>query len=368
MISQCPNCKTRFVVSEAQLNAASGNVRCGSCMKVFFAADNQADPDAASGSTTANPSVNGDQTNEAADIQADTNVENIIESQNQNADSNQYNEQESPLEQNVELEPSNASAKEITNDWLSQLLPEKSASLNQQSEADTEQPSDIHNDHDNDNSDTNPVDDLDEYNQSRLYEDGRIEPSMQAIDSVEALNRIETQPVEITVHDERALASVGGKLHKVIGAALCAVMLLLLSGQWMLNHPDDFQNHPRWQGAYQWACKFSQCTSAISANDYQTQSLMVYDHPERDNALIVETVIFNANNNSLPFPLIELLFTDAAGNTKAYRRFTASEYLHGELLGVNQMAAATPIHIALEIKDPGADAVNYTVKLIAPKL
>ena len=362
MISQCPNCKTRFVVSEAQLNAASGNVRCGSCMKVFFAADNQADAEASSESATDN------QTNESTDIQADANSENIIESQNQNVDTDQSNKQASPAEQFAELEPSNASAKEITNDWLSQLLPEKSANLNQQDEADTEQPVDGDNQqNDLDNNGTNPVtEDLDEYNQSRLYEDGRIEPSMQTIDSVEALNRIQTQPVEIAAHDERALASVGGKLHKVIGAALCGVMLLLLSGQWMLNHPDDFQNHPRWQGSYQWACKLSQCTPAISANDYQTQSLMVYDHPERDNALIVETVIFNANNNSLPFPLIELLFTDAAGNTKAYRRFTASEYLHGELLGVDEMAAATPIHIALEIKDPGADAVNYTVKLIAP--
>jgi predicted Zn finger-like uncharacterized protein len=362
MISQCPNCKTRFVVSEAQLNAASGNVRCGSCMKVFFAADNQADTEAASDSATES------QINETTDIQADADIENIIESQNQNVDTDQFNGQASSAEQNTELEPSNASAKEITNDWLNQLLPEKSANLNQQSEADTEHPVDGDSQqNDLDNNGSNPVtEDLDEYNQSRLYEDGRIEPSMQTIDSVEALNRIETQPVEIAAHDERALASVGGKLHKVIGAALCVVMLLLLSGQWMLNHPDDFQNHPRWQGAYQWVCKLSQCTPAISANDYQTQSLMVYDHPERDNALIVETVIFNANNNSLPFPLIELLFTDAAGNTKAYRRFTASEYLHGELLGVDEMAAATPIHIALEIKDPGADAVNYTVKLIAP--
>lgn len=39
MISQCPNCKTRFIVSEEKLHVADGNVRCGACMQVFSATD-----------------------------------------------------------------------------------------------------------------------------------------------------------------------------------------------------------------------------------------------------------------------------------------------------------------------------------------
>ena len=31
--TQCPNCQTRFRVTEEQLGIAKGKVRCGNCMK-----------------------------------------------------------------------------------------------------------------------------------------------------------------------------------------------------------------------------------------------------------------------------------------------------------------------------------------------
>jgi len=37
MYTRCPNCKTKFSVSEAQLQVAQGKVRCGSCKNVFNA-------------------------------------------------------------------------------------------------------------------------------------------------------------------------------------------------------------------------------------------------------------------------------------------------------------------------------------------
>ncbi|RFQ40955.1 hypothetical protein D0N87_02760 [Pseudomonas sp. ATCC 13867] len=39
-ITQCPHCQTRFRVNSAQLGAASGAVRCGTCLKVFNAPQN----------------------------------------------------------------------------------------------------------------------------------------------------------------------------------------------------------------------------------------------------------------------------------------------------------------------------------------
>ena len=35
LITQCPNCQTRFRVTETQLQIARGSVRCGSCLTVF---------------------------------------------------------------------------------------------------------------------------------------------------------------------------------------------------------------------------------------------------------------------------------------------------------------------------------------------
>jgi len=39
-VTQCPYCKTHFRLSQEQLSAAAGNVRCGACLKVFNALDN----------------------------------------------------------------------------------------------------------------------------------------------------------------------------------------------------------------------------------------------------------------------------------------------------------------------------------------
>ena len=39
LITQCPTCRTRFRVSEAQLEVAAGRVRCGACLSVFTGHD-----------------------------------------------------------------------------------------------------------------------------------------------------------------------------------------------------------------------------------------------------------------------------------------------------------------------------------------
>ena len=40
LISECPGCRTRFRVTEEQLAAAGGRVRCGACLAVFNGRDN----------------------------------------------------------------------------------------------------------------------------------------------------------------------------------------------------------------------------------------------------------------------------------------------------------------------------------------
>ena len=37
LVTQCPNCQTRFRLSDEQLSAAAGNVRCGACLQVYNA-------------------------------------------------------------------------------------------------------------------------------------------------------------------------------------------------------------------------------------------------------------------------------------------------------------------------------------------
>ena len=87
MISQCPNCKTRFVVSKAKLDIAAGNVRCGACMQVFCASNHP------------------------------------LADQRKNIDDQAIK----PFTEKA-AEQSSTSASDITHEWLNDLLPESDTS------------------------------------------------------------------------------------------------------------------------------------------------------------------------------------------------------------------------------------------------
>jgi hypothetical protein len=65
--------------------------------------------------------------------------------------------------------------------------------------------------------------------------------------------------------------------------------------------------------------------------------------------------------------LLELRFADLNGHLIASRRFKPGEYLSGDLEGMAEMPPQTPIHIALDILDPGAKAVNYSLSFHSPE-
>ncbi len=60
-------------------------------------------------------------------------------------------------------------------------------------------------------------------------------------------------------------------------------------------------------------------------------------------------------------------FADLNGQLLASRRFKPGEYLNGELKGQDEMPPQTPIHIALDILDPGPRAVNYSLSFFSPE-
>ena len=64
--------------------------------------------------------------------------------------------------------------------------------------------------------------------------------------------------------------------------------------------------------------------------------------------------------------LLEVRFDDIRGNTLARRTFKPGEYLSGELAGQREMPSQVPIHIALDILDPGTEAVNYSLAFRSP--
>ncbi|MFY9180545.1 MAG: zinc-ribbon and DUF3426 domain-containing protein [Venatoribacter sp.] len=118
---------------------------------------------------------------------------------------------------------------------------------------------------------------------------------------------------------------------------------------------------------YEVICAVVRCTvpPIQDVNLMSTQHLVVRTHPKFKQALMIDTLIINNAEFEQPFPDLLLVFRDNKDWVVASRRFKPNKYLSGELAGETIMPAQIPIHISLEILDPGPQAVNYGVSLMA---
>ena len=88
------------------------------------------------------------------------------------------------------------------------------------------------------------------------------------------------------------------------------------------------------------------------------------DHPQENNALIYDALLVNHAQFEQPFPYVELTLTTMSGHLIASRRFQPDEYLAGEARGVDMMQPRTPIHISLELQDPGEAPLNFQIRFL----
>ena len=152
---------------------------------------------------------------------------------------------------------------------------------------------------------------------------------------------------------------------------LLLVLLALagLAGQYIAYHFDELARQDQYRPWFAQACPELGCTlpSKVDVEQIRSSNLVVRSHPDFSGALVVDAIIYNRANFSQPFPLLEMRFADLNGQLIASRRFKPSEYLSGELAGQSEMPPQTPIHISLDILDPGSKAVNYSLSFHSPE-
>ncbi|MFJ4432746.1 DUF3426 domain-containing protein [Pseudomonas sp. NPDC089395] len=154
---------------------------------------------------------------------------------------------------------------------------------------------------------------------------------------------------------------------------LWGVLTLLAAGllafQYVWFHFDELARHDQYRPIFQQLCPVFGCEvpTRVDIGRIKSSNLVVRSHPDFKGALIVDAIIYNRAPFAQPFPLLELRFADLNGQLIASRRFKPSEYLSGELAGRGEMPSQTPIHIALDILDPGPKAVNYSLSFRSPE-
>ena len=142
-----------------------------------------------------------------------------------------------------------------------------------------------------------------------------------------------------------------------------------LAGQYVMYHFDQLARQDQYRPWFEQICPAIGCQlpSKVDIAQVKSSNLVVRSHPEFSGALVVDAILYNRAPFSQPFPLLEMRFADINGQLLASRRFKPSEYLAGELAGNAEMPPQTPIHISLDILDPGPQAINYSLSFHSPE-
>jgi hypothetical protein len=141
------------------------------------------------------------------------------------------------------------------------------------------------------------------------------------------------------------------------------LLAVALTGQFAWHNFDKFVQYPQLRPLYAIACNVLDCTlpDLADISKIKSQNLVVRSHPTVKNSLIIDAIIINKAEFEQPFPRLGLHFSDINNKIVAEKIFAPDEYLSGDARGMNKMPANTPVRLIIEIKDPGTDAVNYTI-------
>ena len=379
LVTRCPHCSTSFHVNEPQLRAARGAVRCGSCLQVFRADENivfsESDPEASKDLEALledddflihdDIDLDGDNDEptpptmpaEGAGGTAAGEDEPLI---GDAFGDSQWQDLPAPAEEDSEEDEdlgeydSGALAPDWEeNPWANEA-PEAPLRRTPYQSADDER-SQL----------SQRLQRLDSRGEPGLDSDSfrRGQERLSATPERERLlSSIEPAPLEVSWRPSR-----DRRVPTWLWILLACLLLAGIAAQAAYFRFDSLSKQQPWRGLYAAICPQLGCElpELIDLSAIRTANLVVRSHPKLSGALVVDAVLLNTAEFTQPFPSLMLSFSDLKNQPVASRLFSPREYLQGELAGRKEMPSGNPVHIAIEIVDPGREAVNYELQ-IAP--
>ncbi|MCG6540032.1 DUF3426 domain-containing protein [Pseudomonas sp. KSR10] len=418
-VTQCPHCRTSFRVSRAQLAAARGVVRCGACMELFNAARHL------QGGDTASDLNSGSAVAEHQPLRAQTPLTSSTADESTlwihddlDLDSLDLDEELAKLERQelelsrefLELQPQTGNdlrrqgpSADDDEVWAERLLSAETDTPTANHRTQTEPPSVKPSSYAADLRFT-PVSDerpappsplaaprgplnerLDSQERVEPVLDGLIEPDEETLSPTfanhakaeheseprhssgkereEPLFELDDEPLQLDWEEHKH------PWGRWLGWGLLnLIALLALASQYVAYNFDEIARQNEYRPWLERLCPALGCElpPRVDISQIKSSNLVVRSHPDFAGALVVDAIIYNRASFTQPFPLLEVRFADIQGQTLAQRTFKPGEYLSGELAGQREMPSQIPIHIALDILDPGTKAVNYSLSFRSP--
>ena len=415
-VTQCPHCQTNFRVSHAQLGMARGVVRCGACLQVFNAAQQLLNQSTETGQPPAveTPAVAAPEAIAPVPVEVEATAPAVPvsppawQAHTIDLDHLDLDEELAKLEER-EIQPSKSfgqphkpastslSARRETSEaeegeWSDSLFSESAADRAANAKA-VESEAELAETGRTEPSLSLDIDEPDDTAPLQLSMDDELEPPLvaehlSATDDEDDDEPLKPLPLtkgkrkrsEPAVHEDPLMDLVDDPLtldwqkrRTPWGKRLLWILLVLLAaaalaGQYIANHFDELARQDQYRPIFQQLCPQIGCTvpSKVDIDRIKSSTLVVRSHPEFAGALVVDAILYNRAPVSQPFPLLELRFADLNGKMIASRRFKPGEYLSGDMAKA-EMPPQTPIHIALDILDPGPKAVNYSLSFHSPE-
>ncbi|RBW48988.1 DUF3426 domain-containing protein [Marinobacter sp. F3R11] len=403
--TQCPKCRTRFRVTDEQLGIAKGKVRCGHCMEVFNAVDHQV-AGSATGPRAGNntPGTAGRPEHPSRERSATGFTSDIIEDDFIFADNPEEDAEEGPYAgtkltfSEEELSDSfrdvdaqdptslgSSDNDDLTGDidesWAEAILNEDSAPAKPPAEPEfdkakpgPEPQQKLPVEPEDSGTGTPSEPPQEQADATGFYVDEQPDPAFESFASEhgdEPENEHQQNepftanaPFDDLRYDP---VSVGAKDRSWLRSLVWSLIILGLVGVLVAQVTwfqfDRLSTIPELRPFYEKGCELAGCElkPLINIESIKSRKLVVRTNPENRSQLVVDAVIINQADFQQPFPAIALTFSNLNGDVVAQSIFTPEEYLAGEGEELDIMPVETPVRIAISIRDPGRDAVNYNI-------
>ena len=397
--TQCPNCQTRFRVTDEQLGIAKGKVRCGNCMGVFNAIEHQIIPGSGKKPRTSpepanpaggpsSPDTDASGTSEEDFVFADNPEEDATEgryagtkltfSDDELSDSfRSFDEREATDYKDADTDTSN---EDVDESWAEAILqddepasrapsaptraepesapepetrPEPGPELSLEEEPVFEHTQPRSSTGSSPARDSDPSDEFAGESGFYLDEPDRPGDSFHAEPPFRDLRR---DPVGVD-------SGWGSRIRTLVWSLIVLGLVGVLVAQVTWFQFDRLSAIPELRPFYEKGCELAGCElkPLINVDAIQSRKLVVRTDPDNRSQLVVDAVIINRADFEQPFPVIALTFSNLNGDVVAQSVFTPEEYLAGEGKELDAMPTDTPVRIAISIRDPGRDAVNYNI-------
>ncbi len=381
LITRCPNCATRFRVTEDQLQVAKGQVRCGACLHVFDGTDHlQVDGEVleAGGSD-----VDGvlEELEDLEDLDEPTDASRVSSDPPAPGESDDLEliplgegSGETPDAHSAELAADSADVlldSEARLEALEQeLMADLKGALASQSSTEVEAAGE----------DANSRVDLDSQSTDRAEEQEKAEERSATGSEEETLedwadeSRVEEHIELVTAQPEppaqpevHAAVFEEEKPGRGLGTWLIVLLALTaLPAQVLWFQYDDWVKDDTMRPVYGYLCDLLDCELPVRTDVslIVAKNSVLRDHPDEPGGLIYDALLVNRASFAQPYPFVELTLTTMNGRVVATRRFKPTEYLAGEATNAQRMQPLTPVHISLALKDPGEAPLNFRIRFM----